>query len=262
MRLVDTEPRPLAELAYARARPGGGTSSAQLRVVGMRCDRLPAGCDALVVASDLQGTAMSPFGGAPQLLGAVLAEYLQPWSAQGWLPPPPRVGILLGGDLYSAPGADIRGASGDVTAVWQAFLLAGCPVVVGVLGNHDTVATDALAGLGRAHLLDGDVVEMAGIRVGGVGRVIGEPGRSGRRAEAAQLAALRAVLADDLHVLVLHEGPAGGAGQRGSPVIEAALAGHDIPLVVCGHVHWNRPVSPRRGGHVLNVDDRVVVLTL
>jgi hypothetical protein len=62
-------------------------------------------------------------------------------------------------------------------------------------------------------------------------------------------------------VLVVHEGPAGGAGQRGSPVVGAALGGHDIPLVVCGHVHWDRPVCPRRGGHVLNVDDRVVVLT-
>jgi Icc protein len=260
VRLVDPEPRPLTELAYACARPGGGTSRARLRIVGMRVDRLPAGCDALLVASDLQGVAPSPWGGEPRLLGAALAEYLEPWSGLGWLPPPGKLGVLLGGDLYSAPGADIRGASGDVTAVWQAFVRAGCPVVAGVLGNHDDVG-DGVTGDGRLHLLDGEVAALGGIRVGGVGRVIGEPGRMGRRAEAEQLAALRAVLAEQPDVLVVHEGPAAGAGQRGSPRVTAALDDHDIPLVVCGHVHWTRPVAPRRGGHVLNVDSRVVVLT-
>jgi Icc protein len=259
VRLVDPEPRPLAELAYAAARPGGGTSTARLRVVGMRCDRLPAGCDALLVASDLQGVAPSPWGGAPRLLGAAVAEYLEPWSSLGWLPPPPRLGVVLAGDLYSAPGADIRGASGDVTAVWEAFLLAGCPVVAGVLGNHDDVDDDLADP--RLHLLDGEVAAIGGVRVGGVGRVIGEPGRMGRRAEAAQLAALRAVVAAKPDVVVVHEGPAAGAGQHGSPLVTAALDDHDIPLVVCGHVHWSRPVAPRRGGHVLNVDSRVVVLT-
>jgi hypothetical protein len=39
------------------------------------------------------------------------------------------------------------------------------------------------------------------------------------------------------------------------PLAGAALA----PILA--RCHWEPPVCPRRGGHVLNVDDRVVVLT-
>jgi hypothetical protein len=33
------------------------------------------------------------------------------------------------------------------------------------------------------------------------------------------------------------------------------------PLVLCGHVRWQRPLHTHEGGQVLNADSRVVVLT-
>lgn len=254
MKLVDDTPRPLAEVRYRSARSGGGTEVLRLPVEGLRVDRLPDGCDAVIVASDLQGVAPSPWGGDDLLLGAALAEHLAVWADAGTLPRPERVGVILAGDLYSAPGADVRGASGDVTEVWQAFALAGCPLVTGVLGNHDAVGELE----GMATILDGTVVDR-GVRIGGVGGIIGDASRPGRRGADDFAAALRAVRARDPDVVVLHEGPPGGDGQPGNPSLVPLLDG--VALIVCGHVGWPRPVAPRRGGHVLNVDGRAIVLT-
>jgi Icc protein len=99
---------------YHAAARGGGTEGVQLVVERLRVDLLPAGCDAVLVAGDLQGIAPSLLGGRPGLLGIAVADYLEIWADSGLLPPPDRVGILLTGDLYSAPAADRRGASGGV----------------------------------------------------------------------------------------------------------------------------------------------------
>jgi len=260
VRLVDTEPRTLTELTFLSARSGGGTEVARLTVDGLRVDRLPAGCDAVVVASDLQGVAPSPYGGESVLLGIALADYLSLWADDGWLPPPVRVGVILAGDLYSAPQADRRGASGDVTDVWRTFALAGCPLVTGVAGNHDAIHAGELDADATA-VLDGTVVERGGVRIGGVGGVIGDPAKRGRRSEGDFLRGLGAVLDEAPDVLVLHEGPPGQGAQRGNPMLGEVLARRGVGLTVCGHVHWSRPVARLGDGHVLNVDARVIVLT-
>lgn len=61
-------------------------------------------------------------------------------------------------------------------------------------------------------------------------------------------------------VLVLHEGPPGGPGQRGNAPLRALLERRPPALTVCGHVHWNDPVAALGTGHVLNVDGRAVFL--
>lgn len=92
--------------------------------------------------------------------------------------------------------------------VWWAFAAAGCPFVVGVAGNHDLVSAAELAEAGgHVTLLDGDCVDLGGVRFGGVGRIIGDPARPGRRTERAQLDLLGRVLGEDPSVLILHEGP-------------------------------------------------------
>src|SRR5690348_1040492 len=107
MRVLDPDVRPVTELAYRRARRGGGTETVRLPVQRLTVDRVPAGCDAVLVAGDLQGVAPPPWGGPPVLLGVALADHLPIWADQGLLPRPDRLAVVLAGDLYSAPGADV-----------------------------------------------------------------------------------------------------------------------------------------------------------
>ncbi|MBL7256225.1 hypothetical protein JKJ07_18160 [Actinoplanes sp. LDG1-01] len=149
MRLRADRPQRLATISYRAAAPGGGTEGARLAVERFRVDALPGGYDAIVAAGDLQGIAVSPLGGRPGLLGIAVADYLGVWADDGLLPPPDRVGVLLTGDLHSAPEADSRGASGPVGDMWLAFVAAGCPMVFGVAGSHDEVTTEQVGALGR-----------------------------------------------------------------------------------------------------------------
>ena len=248
---------PLAHLRYKNAARGGGTVTAHLVVERARASALPEGLDALVLTSDLQGVVPAPRGGPSVLLGVAVAEALDELAFDGALPPADRIGVVLAGDLYSVPGADRRGGHGDVAPVWAAFA-ERFAWVVGVAGNHDDVA--AVATGPRVHLLDGDQREVGGLRIGGVGQIIGDPSKRGRRDEDDQLARL-AMAGDGADLLILHEGPPGtGPAQRGHPAIGAAVAELRVPLTVCGHDHWPDALATTHHGQIVNVDARVVVV--
>ncbi|GID27576.1 metallophosphoesterase family protein [Paractinoplanes brasiliensis] len=264
MRLVDTRPERLAAVPYRAAGPGGVPQSLQLGVELLRVDELPAGCDVVLAAGDLQGVAPSPLGGEEQLLGVALADYLAVWAESGLLPPADRIGVLLTGDLYSAPGADRRGASGPVLDVWLAFAAAGCPMVLGVAGNHDEVTAAQVAELGRtgAALLDGDRRSFGGVTVAGISGIVGDPRRGLRRTERDFLALVGMLTTPRPDVLLLHEGPNGDrAGQLGREAVRGALQRRAPALTLCGHVHWTEPVAALGDGHIVNVDARLVVFT-
>ncbi|WP_426756769.1 metallophosphoesterase family protein [Myxococcus sp. Y35] len=183
------------------------------------------------------------------------------------MPPLAHTGVVLAGDLYSDDTAMVRGASGDVRSVWEAF---GQQFrwVVGVAGNHDTFGgTREQARFFRQRpalrLLDGDVVEMDGLRMGGVGGIIGRPDKPGRRDEETFLREVRRVMRQPPEVLVFHQGPdVPGTRMRGSAAIREALPAREDLLVICGHAHWDTPlVSLPEGPQVLNVDSRAVLLT-
>jgi hypothetical protein len=263
MRLVGTRPERLATIPYRAAGPGGTPQNVQLAVERLSVDRLPAGCDALLAAGDLQGVAPSPLGGEPQLLGIALADYLGMWAEIGLLPPADRVGVLLTGDLYSAPGADRRGASGAVFDVWLAFAAAGCQMVLGVAGNHDEVTAAQVAELGpAAGLLDGDRRRLGGVTIAGVSGIVGDPGRPWRRTEKEFLTLVGKITTPSLDVLLLHEGPVGDrADQLGRTSLRSALERRAPGVTFCGHVHWAEPVAALGDGHIVNVDARVVILT-
>jgi hypothetical protein len=263
MRLVGTRPERLATVPYRAAGPGGVPQNVQLGVERLPVDKLPVGCDALLTAGDLQGVAPSPLGGDPELLGIALADYLEVWAESGMLPPAGRVGVLLTGDLYSAPGADRRGVSGPVLDVWLAFAAARCPMVVGVAGNHDEVTAAQVAELGPdVALLDGDRRGFRGVTVAGISGIVGDPGRALRRTEKDFLALVGKLTTPAPDVLLLHEGPAGErAGQPGRAVVRSALERRAPALTLCGHVHWAEPVAVLGDGHIVNVDARVVVFT-
>ena len=227
---------------------------------------MPDGLSGVIVASDLQGMSTSAhYGGESRLLGEVVAEAAFDLGRTGLIPESDSLGVLLCGDLYSAPGADQRGATGDVRPVWKAF---GSMFrwVVGVSGNHDEFGSARHAerffrSTEGLHLLDGDVLELDGIRIGGVGLVIGNPEKRGRRSEEDFMSRLSEVVNRHPDVLLLHEGPEISRRQRGNVNISDRLREAAVPMVISGHVYWEEPVGQLGSvTQVLNVDSRVLVL--
>jgi Icc protein len=100
-----------------------------------RVDGLPDGLEAVVLASDLQGRALAdPHASEDvplRLLGEAVADELHTLAELEEIPPPERMGVALAGDLYAAPDARKRGATGDVRSVWRAFARRGFRWVVG-----------------------------------------------------------------------------------------------------------------------------------
>jgi len=242
--ILSIEPRPFKELRYLNASRRGRAEVARLPFFHGRAE-LPRSWDALVVASDLQGIAT--WGEAAALLGVSVAREIDAMDLG-------RVVIVLAGDLYSVPEANKRGGFGDVSSVWDAFAEIG--EVVGVAGNHDDVSR-----VSRGTLLDGDVVEMDGVRIGGVGLVIGndDDDKPGRRGTDDQLERLYDAMPCD--VLVLHEGPRLDDDRDGAEVVRDALEEAHVKLVVCGHRPWVEPLARMgRATQILNVHERVVVL--
>ena len=266
MRILSIEPSPVHTWPYLSASPQGKSELVHLPLLRATVDVLPEGLEALIALSDLQGVATSAVNeGAATLLGEVLAEELALMGDLGELPHPNHVGILLAGDLYSDPSGAVRGASGDVRGVWRAFA-ERFRWVAGVAGNHDTFGTardrERLRQLPGLHLLDGEVRELDGLRVGGVSGIIGRADKPGRREEEAFLDLLQEVLRPRPELLVLHQGPDDPSReQRGHPGIRAALDVEAPPLTVCGHAHWDEPLTELpSGAQVLNVDGRAVWL--
>ncbi len=238
---------------------------AQLPFLTARTRHLPKDIDALVLASDLQGVATNwSRGGENVLLGIEVAEELARLADDGALPPASRMGIVLAGDLYSAPGGDKRGATGDVLEVWHAFADV-FRWVAGVAGNHDLFGTEKdrhrLIRRPNVAVLDGDVRNFDGLSIGGVSYIVGNPNKKGRVEESEFFAALNLVLEAEPDLLVLHEGPDGGPGQRGNSEVQRRLRSSRCEFVVCGHSHWNEPLAEIGDGtQVVNVDARVLVL--
>jgi Icc-related predicted phosphoesterase len=174
------------------------------------------------------------------------------------LPPTARTGIVLAGDLYSVPGATKRGGFGDVSDVWVAFA-ERFAWVAGVAGNHDDMTNTLRLGA-RIHVLDGETIVLDGLRIGGVGGIIGNTKKPGRRDEDEQHDRILAVVEQRCDIVVLHEGPNGDEDQRGNEAIRLVIETGEVPLTVCGHAHWYESLARHAHGQILNVDARVVVL--
>ncbi len=265
MRIIDNSFETVHQLRFLNAAKRGGVESQRLQFTTAKAEGLPDGIDALVVTSDLQGVAPSwRHGGENVLLGVQVAEELFELADAGKIPDPAQTGVVLAGDLYSAPGGDKRGATGDVRDVWLAFA-AMHRWVVGVAGNHDLFGTKReetrLQETQNIELLGGTLVEKDGLLFGGVGYVIGNPEKVGRQEEGEFFAALDLVLDESPDVLILHEGPSGERDQRGNAHIRKRIEESSVKWIVCGHVHWNEPVAELRGSQVVNVDSRVLILT-
>lgn len=220
---------------------------------------------ALIVTGDLQAREVQRKDGTPsRLLGVALAEELLTLAELGELPPTSDTGVILTGDYYCDPDPT-RGASGDVRAVWEAFA-SHYGFVTGVEGNHDTFG-DArqraafLSGPGH-RLLDAKVIDVCGLRIGGVGGVVGNPERPNRRNADHYSLAVRAVTRSRPDVLVVHESPAiPELGLIGNDRLREDLDSAPPMLVCCGHVHWDTALTTLGSiSVILNADERCVVL--
>lgn len=251
MRILDVASVPFWEIAYDSAESGGTQQAMTLPLVQGTVDALPAGVQALLVCSDLQGrTEVGSGAGPPPLLGEALAADLALLAASGEIAEARHIGILLLGDLFADAGATVRGAHGDVGAVWRAFATE-FRWVVGVAGNHDLIGQPPVPEQENAHLLDGRVVTVDGMRIGGISGVIGaaKEGRAWRRDERSFVEAARVKSRANPDILLLHQGPNGSApGQPGHPAIRAVLERAAPTLTLCGHVHWLTPVATLSGG--------------
>jgi len=255
MRLIDLDPQPFFRLRYLNAARGGGTESAFLPFQRGTVEGLPTALQALVVMADLQGIVPDPMTREAMLLGVAVVDALDALAMDGQVPPLSSCGAVLAGDLFSVPEANKRGGFGDVAPVWRACARS-FRWVAGVAGNHDDVRS--VQHLANAELLDGNVVERDGLRIGGVGLVSGNPAKAGRRAEAAQLERIELTLLDEPNVLVLHEGPSAGDFE-GHPAIAVLLTAPEV-LSIFGHVPWPAAAADVPG-QLLNVHERVLVLT-
>lgn len=269
MKIVDFKTEPIFEFRYLNAGRGPGQFYAdRLPVHVARVDRLPEGTQALIATADLQGRELfedSP-NGCIRLLGETLpqrlvAEVLPMLS----LDKPNDIGVFLAGDFYTVPALDKRGGTGDVTHVWQVFG-DSFQWVVGVPGNHDSFGEPPQRRPrfdGRLHYLDGDEATIEGLRIAGLGGIIGKITKPHRRSEEDYLATLRRLLQLGPDVLLMHEGPDGlHAGQPGLAQVREVLTAGPPCLVIRGHSHWDPPFAELPSGHqVLNVDARVVIMT-
>jgi Icc-related predicted phosphoesterase len=180
--------------------------------------------------------------------------------------------VLLAGDFYTNPDLARRGTTGDMEDMWSSFA-ERFRWVAGGAGNHDLFAgKDSFGNVFRNHAnvypLDGDLVEIDDLRVGGISGIFGTPNRKPwRHDEAAFEEMFRLTVSEKPNVLLLHEGPAHPADRlRGSGFIRELLVEHSEEerpaLVVNGHCHWPKPMVDleESGPTVMNVDARAVVL--
>jgi len=276
LKILRWEPVSVGEVSYLNARSGGGTELRTLAVTCALVARLPNPLEGLILTADLQGrewvmpeeTGTDPYEvlgrEGPRLLGEVVAQELARLSTEGILPDAARTGVILAGDFWAEPGSSRRGGLGDVGPVWDAFRRR-FRWVAGVLGNHDKI-DDHQRGIedsdfgGEIHLLDGQVITLDGLTIGGISGIIGKPSKLLRRSEDEYLALLEKVLESRPELVVLHEAPA-LPGCKGRPSVRTVLNRCVRTVLVCGHCYWGMPIQSLAGGtQVCNVDSRVLVL--
>lgn len=267
MRITEFNPQPMIEIPFLNACKGQGSYYVdRLPVHLVRVASLPDGLDTIIATADLQGRErfQDGIGGPPRLLGEVLPQRLVNKILPDLGIAADRTGVILAGDFYTVPGLDQRGGSGDVTEVWRAFA-SEFKWIAGVAGNHDMFG-DSLAPktkvASNAHYLDGNTVHVDGIKVGGIGGIVGNPRKPHRKTDDEFVQQIENLGAKCPDMLIMHDGPNGDdQRQRGSSIIRQSLEAISRTLLIRGHAHWSMPlVELSNSTQVLNVDCRVAIL--
>ncbi|AGY57067.1 metallophosphoesterase family protein [Gloeobacter kilaueensis] len=265
MRIQTIHAQPFHAIPYRAVAADGAVRRRAFLISHATVDVLPAGCAAIFACSDLQGVFSRSGSQTPRLLGEAIAGELARLAAGSDLPDPAQIGVLLCGDLWVRPELDRRGGIGDVREVWRAFARR-FRWVAGVAGNHDDFGAPseraAFASEPGIHLLDGEVVDLGGLKIAGLGGIIGDPQKQQRRREKDFIRALKRLLKADPDLLLLHQGPdAPPWNLAGHEAIRRAMERSSKPLVMSGHVHWKQPLaSTERGLQLLNLEGRGLLL--
>jgi hypothetical protein len=249
------------EIPFLNAAPGNRGIAVRERLPFLRAtvSGLPAGAPLLVAAADLQGR-MKEGGTADSLLGCAVADGLPKIQAAAGLPAPETMIGLLAGDFYAEPNATKRGGIGDVNEVWLR-MRSKFMAIAGVLGNHDLFGASSCASRLPDDFVDGAVRELAGLRIGGVSGIIGDPARPNRRSADEYAEMLLRVLDQRPDILLLHAAPHIVSGSAGEALIAEWIQATDFDgLVVCGHIRWRERVHRCGRAAVLNVNGAVVTL--
>jgi len=267
MRVINIAVESFETIIYHAPASKGGPEEIRLPFIKAEVDILGGGVDALVALADLQGYDVLPDGSHGRLAGELVADELDAMAGLGLIPPLKRCGIIIAGDMHSPPDCVKRGGHGDVREVWR-VLASKAAWAAGVPGNHDLFGDspeelDAFRGEPRMHFLHGNIVELGGLRIAGMGGVIGNPSKAFRWAEDDYAAKAEELLAKQPEIFIIHEPPGEpDSPQKGNSMVAGAFAAAKKPLVICGHKHWDAPLAQLPGGaQVLNVHERVVILT-
>lgn len=261
--IEQVDERPFHTIPYRFPRTGCGAAQKDFPLFRATARGMPTALAGLLVLSDLQGREPSQgdSAGPGRLLGEALADECALLAEVGAFPAGDRIGVVLGGDLFVAEDLGKRGGKGDVRWVWRAFR-EHFRWVAGVAGNHDRFGDDPKSAFSddpRIHWLDAESVMVVGLRIGGVGGIIGNPIRPFRRTEPVFLATIKRVMVEAPDVLVLHEGPSGPArGGPGNDRVRSLLERLPPTLVVCGHDHWSTHAAAilANGTQILNAEGR------
>lgn len=266
MRILEIQEEPIDHIPYDMVAPRAWHPGEPRNIVPARfpvlqgfVDELPEDIDALLVASDLQGHIHDDLMGLamPAMFEELLEVYAEDCA-------PSRVGVILGGDLFSLPNK--RGGLGEVREVWRAFV-SRFRWVAGVLGNHDQIGSHNRDVPRFQHeqgvsLLDGSMARLDGLQIAGVSGVIGSSGKLNRRSASGYCSILERLLRKVPDLLILHETPDFPADDfPGKSVIRDELERGGRTLVCCGHRHWPEPLRELQNGtQVLNCEGRAVLL--
>ena len=268
MRITSITSEPIEEYLYLNVtpRPESRIIQSTLPVLKATVDHLPDELDAIIATSDLQGRErIRDCESLPiKLIGEVIPAKLARWLTQEGYSCD-RIGIVLAGDFYAAPDLRKRGATGDITSVWQAFEIE-FRWVVGVGGNHDMFGDEQNLrppDSPRTHFLGSERVNLDGIEIAGLSGIVGNPKKNFRIKKRDYLERLTNLLGTPADLLLTHDGPdIEHLGLRGTPVIRELLSRLRPPLVIRGHKFWEQPLAEIAGGtQILNVDSRIVLLT-
>ncbi len=251
MRINRIETTPFDTLPY-RASGRGEVRRETLPFFLAYSDQMPDGIDVIVATSDLQGREFDEHQN--RLIGEAVAERLKEHELSGVIG---EVGaVFLSGDLYDSPTLHKLGSSGDVSDVHAAFNSL-FPNVFAVHGNHDVVKTEPK----HTVVMDGNVVQLSNIRIGGVCGICGKPTKNQRKTPEQYDELLTNVLVRQPHVVLLHQSPKGNNdSQIGHEPTRELLEQSGSALIVSGHCHWEDMLCDIGKNQILNVDSRVVVI--
>ncbi|ANF98418.1 metallophosphoesterase family protein [Paenibacillus bovis] len=297
LEIIHIEKEPVEVLQYSTAAPGSqGVEYKQLPVYKGTLKGLPATIDAIIITSDLQGVTSeglpdleketseylankhkdSPVKDTPdclescRLLGEELAAHLELLLQIEW----PGIQkektlTLLCGDLYADPLK--RGASGSPISVWEAFRKT-FGYTAAVSGNHDIFEDDDMEFLNisphAVWMLQPQLLDMANLRIAGLGGITGRPDKPNRIAIPEFLKQMARLLKKKTDIILMHQGPDDPVNHRpGDPAVRLELEKHDPILLCCGHVGWQTKDDQEHyarlsnGTQILNTDGKVFIFT-